>query len=120
MAAEIRIFPCLNDNYGYLIHDPVEAVWLGGTGILAGARLDRQECRCHQIQKRTESAEPCLGPFRQGHARFKDDHAVATYPANERHTFAHSPHVWRSRSYSVWCPTQNQTSPSARAFASAR
>ena len=22
MAAEIRIFPCLNDNYGYLIHDP--------------------------------------------------------------------------------------------------
>jgi hydroxyacylglutathione hydrolase len=22
MTAEIRIFPCLNDNYGYLIHDP--------------------------------------------------------------------------------------------------
>ena len=22
MAAEIRIFPCLNDNYGYLVHDP--------------------------------------------------------------------------------------------------
>ena len=22
MAAEIRIFPCLSDNYGYLIHDP--------------------------------------------------------------------------------------------------
>ena len=22
MAADIRIFPCLNDNYGYLIHDP--------------------------------------------------------------------------------------------------
>lgn len=23
MAAEIRIFPCLSDNYGYLIHDPL-------------------------------------------------------------------------------------------------
>ena len=23
MAAEIRLFPCLSDNYGYLIHDPV-------------------------------------------------------------------------------------------------
>jgi hydroxyacylglutathione hydrolase len=23
MTADIRIFPCLNDNYGYLIHDPV-------------------------------------------------------------------------------------------------
>jgi hydroxyacylglutathione hydrolase len=23
MAAEIRIFPCLSDNFGYLIHDPV-------------------------------------------------------------------------------------------------
>src|SRR3954469_21722391 len=23
MAAEIRAFPCLSDNYGYLIHDPV-------------------------------------------------------------------------------------------------
>ena len=22
MAAEIRTFPCLNDNFGYLIHDP--------------------------------------------------------------------------------------------------
>jgi hydroxyacylglutathione hydrolase len=22
MAAEIRLFPCLNDNFGYLIHDP--------------------------------------------------------------------------------------------------
>src|ERR1700751_3056848 len=22
MAAEIRLFPCLSDNYGYLIHDP--------------------------------------------------------------------------------------------------
>src|SRR5258708_16349914 len=22
MAAEIRLFPCLTDNYGYLIHDP--------------------------------------------------------------------------------------------------
>jgi hydroxyacylglutathione hydrolase len=22
MAAEIRIFPCLSDNYGYLVHDP--------------------------------------------------------------------------------------------------
>jgi hydroxyacylglutathione hydrolase len=22
MAAEIRVFPCLSDNYGYLIHDP--------------------------------------------------------------------------------------------------
>src|SRR5580765_5039190 len=22
MAAEIRTFPCLSDNYGYLIHDP--------------------------------------------------------------------------------------------------
>src|SRR5471032_471118 len=23
MAAEIRLFPCLTDNFGYLIHDPV-------------------------------------------------------------------------------------------------
>ena len=23
MATEIRTFPCLNDNFGYLIHDPV-------------------------------------------------------------------------------------------------
>ncbi|HEX7792459.1 MAG TPA: hydroxyacylglutathione hydrolase family protein, partial [Afipia sp.] len=23
MAAEIRLFPCLSDNFGYLIHDPV-------------------------------------------------------------------------------------------------
>ena len=23
MAAEIRMFPCLSDNFGYLIHDPV-------------------------------------------------------------------------------------------------
>lgn len=23
MAAEIRVFPCLSDNFGYLIHDPV-------------------------------------------------------------------------------------------------
>ena len=22
MTAEIRLFPCLNDNFGYLIHDP--------------------------------------------------------------------------------------------------
>ena len=22
MAAEIRLFPCLSDNFGYLIHDP--------------------------------------------------------------------------------------------------
>ena len=22
MAAEIRLFPCLTDNFGYLIHDP--------------------------------------------------------------------------------------------------
>ncbi|MDB5573851.1 MAG: hypothetical protein JWR79_1008, partial [Tardiphaga sp.] len=22
MAAEIRLFPCLDDNFGYLIHDP--------------------------------------------------------------------------------------------------
>ena len=22
MAAEIRVFPCLSDNIGYLIHDP--------------------------------------------------------------------------------------------------
>ena len=22
MAAEIRVFPCLSDNFGYLIHDP--------------------------------------------------------------------------------------------------
>ena len=23
MTAEIRLFPCLTDNFGYLIHDPV-------------------------------------------------------------------------------------------------
>ena len=23
MAAEIRLFPCLTDNFGYLVHDPV-------------------------------------------------------------------------------------------------
>ena len=23
MAAEIRLFPCLSDNFGYLIHDPL-------------------------------------------------------------------------------------------------
>ena len=23
MAAEIRLFPCLTDNFGYLIHDPI-------------------------------------------------------------------------------------------------
>ena len=23
MAAEIRLFPCLADNFGYLVHDPV-------------------------------------------------------------------------------------------------
>ena len=23
MAADIRLFPCLSDNFGYLIHDPV-------------------------------------------------------------------------------------------------
>jgi hydroxyacylglutathione hydrolase len=22
MAAEVRLFPCLTDNFGYLIHDP--------------------------------------------------------------------------------------------------
>ena len=31
MAAEIRLFPCLSDNFGYLIHDPATQ----------GDRLDR-------------------------------------------------------------------------------
>lgn len=26
MALEVHMFPCLNDNYGYLIHDPVDGV----------------------------------------------------------------------------------------------
>jgi len=46
MAAEIRLFPCLTDNYGYLIHDPA-------TGA---DRLDR----------RAGSGTCCQGPGARG------------------------------------------------------
>ena len=40
MAAEIRLFTCLTDNFGYLIHDPAT----GATAVdrRAGSRADHR------------------------------------------------------------------------------
>ena len=45
MAAEIRVFPCLSDNYGYLIHDPASKATASIDAPEAGpimAALDRE------------------------------------------------------------------------------
>ena len=45
MAAEIRLFPCLSDNFGYLIHDPVSKATAAIDAPEAGpivAALDRE------------------------------------------------------------------------------
>ncbi len=45
MAADIRVFPCLSDNYGYLIHDPASKATAAIDAPEAGpimAALDRE------------------------------------------------------------------------------
>ena len=69
MAAEIRTFPCLSDNFGYLIHDPatkatasIDAPEAGPIIEALGARLDiglgRREAGCQTIK---ELASPRSG-----------------------------------------------------------
>ena len=56
MAAEIRLFPCLSDNFGYLIHDP--ATQGDGLDRCAGGGADHQGAAARGLDADRHSDHP--------------------------------------------------------------
>ena len=62
MAAEIRLFPCLTDNFGYLIHDPATKATASIDAPEAGPiikALEREGWTLTDILDHPSSSRPC-------------------------------------------------------------